>query len=156
MERGREQPPDSSACPLPRPARRVAHAPNVRAGMLAGSRCDLRAECTRVVTCELARDPVRNSLYFSPYFSAFTLLSEVGHHNGQDRAVLDVVKALAALDPAGSGLDDACAQLESSTYVMANEARPHFGVDRGRQQSYREVLVDAIRHPFAVSPDAER
>jgi hypothetical protein len=37
--------------------------------------------------------------------------------------VLDVVKALTALDPAGFGLDDACAQLESSTYVMAGEAR---------------------------------
>ena len=68
----------------------------------------------------------------------------------------DVVKALAALDPAGFGLDDACAQLESSTYVMADEARPHFCVDRMRQQSYREDLVDAIRHPSAVSPDAER
>jgi len=74
----------------------------------------------------------------------------------QRRAVLDVVKALAALDPAGFGLDDACAQLESSTYVMADEARPHFCVDRMRQQSYREDLVDAIRHPSAVSPDAER
>jgi len=39
----------------------------------------------------------------------------------QRGAVLDVVKALAALDPAGFGLDDACAQLESSTYVIADE-----------------------------------
>jgi hypothetical protein len=46
--------------------------------------------------------------------------------HGQNRAVLDVVKALAALDPAGFGLDDICAQLEGSTYVMADEARPHF------------------------------
>jgi hypothetical protein len=83
----------------------------------------------------------------------------------------NVVKALAALDPAGFGLDDsstptrwttrvgdpgACAQLESSTYVMADEARPHFGVDRMRQQSYREDLVDVIGHPSAVSPGAER
>jgi hypothetical protein len=30
----------------------------------------------------------------------------------QDRAVLGVVKAVAALDPAGCGLDDAAAQLE--------------------------------------------
>ena len=66
------------------------------------------------------------------------------------------VKALAALDPAGSGLDDACAQLESGSYVMAVEARPHFCVDGMRQQSYREDLVDAIGHPSAVSPDAER
>jgi len=56
----------------------------------------------------------------------------------------------------GFGLDDACAQLESSTYVMADEARPHFGVDQMRQQSYGEDLVDAIRHPSAVSPSAER
>ena len=33
--------------------------------MLAASRCDLRAECTRVVTCERARDLLRNSTYFS-------------------------------------------------------------------------------------------
>lgn len=39
---------------------------------------------------------------------------------------------------------------------MANEARRHFCVDRMRQQPYREDLVDAIGHPFAVSPDAER
>jgi len=66
------------------------------------------------------------------------------------------VKALAALDPAGFGLDDACAQLEGSTYVMADEPRPHFCVDRMRQQSYREGLVDAIGHPSAVWPAAER
>jgi hypothetical protein len=41
----------------------------------------------------------------------------------QDRSVLDVVKALAALDPAGFGLDDACAQLEGSTYAMVEEPR---------------------------------
>ena len=35
--------------------------------------------------------------------------------------MLDIVKALAALDPPGCGLDDACAQLEGSTYVMADE-----------------------------------
>jgi hypothetical protein len=32
--------------------------------------------------------------------------------HGEDRAVLGVVKALAALDPAGFGLDPASAQLE--------------------------------------------
>ena len=48
----------------------------------------------------------------------------------QRRAVLDVVKALAALDPAGFGLDDACAQLEGSTYVMAEEARRYSATNR--------------------------
>ena len=95
---------------------------DVRAGMFAGPRCDLRAEYRRVVTCERARDPLRNSLYFSPHFSA-SLSPEIGHHHDQDRAVLDIVKALAALDPAGCGLDDACAQLGGSSYVMADEAR---------------------------------
>ncbi len=40
--------------------------------------------------------------------------------------------------------------------MMADEARPHFCVDPARPQSYREDLVDAIGHPSAVSPDAER
>ena len=37
--------------------------------------------------------------------------------------MLGIVKALATLDPSGFGLDDACAQLEGSTYVMSEEAR---------------------------------
>ena len=37
--------------------------------------------------------------------------------------MLGVVKALAAFDPTGFGLDDACAQLEGSTYVMTEEVR---------------------------------
>jgi hypothetical protein len=51
------------------------------------------------------------------------VLAGIGPSHDQRRAVLDVVKALAMLDPAGYGLDDACAQLESSTYVMAEEPR---------------------------------
>ena len=51
------------------------------------------------------------------------VLAGIGPSHDQRGAVLDVVKALAALDPAGYGLDDACAQLESSTYVMAEEPR---------------------------------
>jgi len=38
--------------------------PDVRAGMLAGSRGDLRAECTRAVTRERAADPSRKARYF--------------------------------------------------------------------------------------------
>jgi hypothetical protein len=51
---------------------------------------------------------------------------DVGHSHGQDRAVLGGVTALAALDPAGFGLDDICAQPGGSTYVMADETRPQF------------------------------
>jgi hypothetical protein len=59
---------------------------------------------------------------------AFSRLCSPEHRpsHDQDRAVLDVVKALAALDPSGFGLDDTCAQLEGSTYVMAEEARRIF------------------------------
>ena len=63
----------------------------------------------------------------APPVNAEMRSSFVGHHiiaTFELRA--GVVKALAALDPAGFGLDGACAQLESSTYVMADEARPHF------------------------------
>ena len=52
--------------------------------------------------------------------------------------------------------DAASAQLESRTYVMADEARPHFCVDAAHGRSYREGLVGVIAHHFAVLPDAER
>ena len=57
--------------------------------------------------------------------------------------MLGVVKALAALDPAGCGLDDVCAQLEGSTYVMADEARPQFSIDAVHRWSYRQDLLGA-------------
>ena len=75
------------------------------------------------------------------------LSSEIGHHHDQDRAVLDIVKALAALDPAGCGLDDACAQLGGSTYVMADEARPQFSIDAVHRRSYRQDLLGASCTP---------
>jgi hypothetical protein len=49
--------------------------------------------------------------------------------------------------PTGFGLDAASAQLEGSTYVMADEARHHFCVDAAHRQSYREDLVGASRTP---------
>jgi hypothetical protein len=107
MERGREQPPglDRASTPTPRPE--GCSRPDVRAGMLANSRCDLRTESTRVITRERAVDTSRNALHFST-----TILARNRPHNDQDRAVLGIVKALAALDPPGCGLDDASAQLE--------------------------------------------
>ena len=88
----------------------------------------------------------------------------LGVHSGKKSAITRISIELCSASSrlslrstlAGFGLDDACAQLESSTYVMADEARPHFCVDRLRQQSYGEDLVDAIGHLSAVSPDAER
>ena len=88
--------------------------------------------------------------------SAADALDRIGHHMISVELCSGLVKALAALDPAGFGLDDACAQLEGSTYVMAEEARPQFCVDPAHRQSYREDLVGAIAHPSAVPPDAER
>ena len=54
------------------------------------------------------------------------VLGCIGHHMISVELCSTFVKALAALDPAGFGLDDACAQLEGSTYVMAEEARCRF------------------------------
>src|SRR5687767_449346 len=119
--------------------------------MLAGSRCDLCAECTHVVTLCTRCNPSRNAMYFPTMILA---RSQPSHD--QDRVVLGAVKALAALDPTGYGLDGASAQLEGRIYVMTKEARLQFGVDRGGGQSYREDLVGAIAHPSAVLPDAER
>ena len=61
---GREQPPALDRVSTPTPVRRVAYAPMFVPKSLAGSHCDLRGECTRVVTCERAADPLRNALYF--------------------------------------------------------------------------------------------
>jgi hypothetical protein len=54
------------------------------------------------------------------------LLACIGHHMINVELCSTSSKALAALDPAGFGLDDACAQLQGSTYVMAEEARCRF------------------------------
>jgi hypothetical protein len=92
---------------------------------------DLRVICERVVRCVSSQiaDGMRST--FDADFCLRTRLHRPSHD--QRRAVLD-----------------------GSTYVMADEARPHFCVDRMCQQSYREDLADATGHPSALSPDAER
>ena len=113
MERGRVQPPGYAACPVSRSARRVAHAP-----------------------VPYRKPPSKPRVICAPITDAFSVayLSQIAHgmyrdledgfrlrthlrrpSHDQSRAVLDVVKALAPHDPAGFGLDDACAQLEGST-----------------------------------------
>jgi hypothetical protein len=113
MERGREQPPGYAACPVSRSARRVL-----------------------TPLCRYRKPPSKPRVICAPITDAFSVayLSQIAHgmyrdledgfrlrthlrrpSHDQSRAVLDVVKALAALDPAGFGLDDACAQLEGST-----------------------------------------
>lgn len=83
-------------------------------------------------------------------------VGDVGHHTARIELCSMSSRLSLRSTLSGFGLDDICAQLRGSTYVRTEEARPHFGVDRMREQSYREVLVDAIGHPSAVSPDAER
>ena len=109
---------------------------------------DLRAVCD--VRCHVAySSQIAHgiALHFRRMISASVLALRRPSHD-QRRAVLDVVKALAALDPAGFGLDDACAQLEGSTYVMAEEARRSFRIDQSSRRAYREDLVGAIAHPL--------
>ena len=74
----------------------------------------------------------------------------------QRRAVLDVVKALATLDPSGFGLDDACAQLEGSTYVMAEEALLFSVLTRAADSRIVKISSVPSRTLSAVAADAER
>jgi hypothetical protein len=55
-----------------------------------------------------------------------------------------------------AGLDDVCAQLEGSTYVMAEEARCIFSIDPSSQQTYGEDLVGAITAPSPLSHPTRR
>ena len=135
-------PPGLDRVSTPSPARRVAYAP-----MSASEYSQVLA----VICTPNARVSSRANTSQTPR-KRLELLDDhsrqrVGHHHDQNRAVLDGVKALAALDPAGCGLDGASAQLESRTYVMADEARPHFCVDAAHVRSYREDLVGASRTP---------
>ena len=64
MERGREQPPGFAALAVPRPARRVAHAPVPVSQTAIETVSDLRAVCECVVRCVLIADRARNALHF--------------------------------------------------------------------------------------------
>ena len=146
MERGREQPPDFDGLSCPEDGPGVAHAPvSVPRTSRALSLRSARRLHVRCRVCRRCRSRAERT-------ALSTLIPVRPVHrpsHDQRRAVLDVVKALAALDPAGFGLDDACAQLEGSTYVMAEEARCSFSVlTRAAGQTYREDLVGAIAHPL--------
>ena len=104
---GREQPPGLDRVSTPTQAWTIAHPPMSV------------PECSRVLAVICARNARALSRANAPQIPRETRCScqrsfspESGHHHDQDRAVLGVVKALAALDPAGFGLDDASAQLE--------------------------------------------
>ena len=124
MERGREQPPGSAPTAVPGPARRVAHAPVSVTRTAAKTVGDLRAACERVSCCTLVAVRALNALHFDTDSEARTRLHRPSHD--QRRAVLGLVKARRFAPPrlrGPAGLDDACAQLEGSTYVMAEEPR---------------------------------
>ena len=148
MERGREQPPafDGVSCPEAGPEGCS------RPGVGVANRCRIVAAicapfAARCRVCTRRRSRAERAALSTTDSAAVLALHRPSHD--QRRAVLGIVKALAALDPAGFGLDDACAQLEGSTYVMAEEARRRFSVlTRAAAQTYREVLVGAIAHPL--------
>ena len=80
----------------------------------------------------------------------------IGHHMISVDLCSNVVKALAALDPAGFGLDDACAQLEGSTYVMAESSLPFSVLIRAAGRRIVKISSVPSRTLSAVAPDAER
>jgi hypothetical protein len=111
---GREQPPGLERVPTPAPARRVAHAPMSvpQCSRVLALICEPNVRVlSRANAPQIPRDTHRTiSRLCSP---------EHRPSHDQDRAVLGAVKALAALDPTGYGLDGACAQLAGRIYVTA-------------------------------------
>ena len=147
---GREQPPGLDRVD-PDPGPEGCSRPDVGAGMARGFSLRSARRCTRVVARELAADRCRNALCFSTIILVRTSAISVNRIE-----LCSAPSGSRCARPAGYGLDGASAQLEGRTYVMADEARPHFYVDQARRQSYREDLVGAIVHPSAVPLDSER
>ena len=118
---GREQPPGLERVPTPAPVRRVTHAPMSV------------PECPRVLAAICAPNVRVLSRANAPQIHretrrTFSRLCSPEHRpsHDQDRAVLGVVKALAALDPSRYGLDGACAQLEGRTYCDGRRSSSSF------------------------------
>lgn len=126
-EWGREQPPDFADCPVPRTAPGVAHAPVSMSRITRKYSSDLRAVCACVVTCVRAADRARIAQHFrhtfcDEYSRASAIISSASSCARPRQG--SSLRSDPLCGPAG--LDDTCAQLEGSTYVMAEEARRIF------------------------------
>jgi hypothetical protein len=88
---GVSTPPDSAACPVPRPARRVAHAP-MSTPECWGVLAVICAPNARVLSLANAPEIYCLTRTTSHRTSWRSLTREIGHHHDQDRAVLDVVR----------------------------------------------------------------
>jgi hypothetical protein len=129
--------------------RRVAHALVSLPRSLAKCSIDPRAFCACVVICVRAADRERierdfRHTFCEQYSRASVITSSASscarHRQGSP------LRSDPLRGP--TGLDDACAQLEGSTYVMAEEARCFFHIDPSGRQTYGEDLVGAITHPL--------
>ena len=158
IERGREQPPDFTGCPVPRTAPGVAHAP-MSVSRSVATILAISAPITRV--CHVVYAPVisrgsRRS--FSARSPIVTRPFRPSHR--QCRAVLGAVKARRCAPTARgpAGLDDACAQLESSPHVMAEEG-PRVSntnpLTKNRDGAIVEISSAAAQRSPSASPDAE-
>jgi hypothetical protein len=149
IERGREQPPrvyrDSRPEAVPegcsRPGIGVANTRECRAICAPFARALSRAytqQITRGSHCTF-------NTHLRKYSRSF------GHHIVSVELCSGVVKARRYAPTRCAGLralTTPCAQLEGSTYVMAEEARCIFHIDQSSRQTYGEDLVDAITHPL--------
>ena len=100
---------------------RPAHGPISLLRSLAHSRCDPQPIARALFAPNSPQIPCRTRCTFQRICS-----SEHRPSQDQDRAVLGAVNALAALDPAGYGLDGACAQLAGRIYVIAKGSASSF------------------------------
>lgn len=154
MEWGREQPPDIWACPVPRPSRRVAHAPVPLTQTAMETACDLRVVCGALfVACS---SPIADGMHCTFDADPVPVLVCVGHHmisvelcSTSSRLSLRSTLRASALTTSARSSEVAAMRWPAKLGLI-------FCVDRMRRQSYGEDLVDAVGHPSAASPDAER
>jgi hypothetical protein len=125
----------------------AAHRPAPQAGEI----CALfaivltaRSRCRSHTACVALSTPVLRA-YSTPRPSHY-----------QRRVVLDGVKALAALDPAGYGLDDACAQLESHLCDGRGTSSHRFVLTRLARRAYRRRSSHRCHRALSPKSDPTR
>ena len=158
MERGREQPPAFATCPVPRTARGVAHAPVSVSRSLANVRA-ICAPFARALSPAYTLQIARGShCTFDTHSSMVTRAHRPSQRPASSGARHRQGSPLRS-DPlrGPAGLDDACAQLEGSTHVMAEEALVAFSILTGAA-GRRMVKISSVplRTLSAVASDAER
>jgi hypothetical protein len=137
--------------------RGFAHAPVSVSRSFAECSSDLRAVCTCVVMGVHAADHTGIALHFQ-HTSAKVLRAASAITSSASSCARSRQGSSLRSDPlcGPAGLDDTCAQLEGSTYVMAEEARRVSVLTRPASRRMVKISSVPSRTLSAVASDAER